>query len=347
MAREPIYVYSAKYTSPKTGKTVTKFYARFYSEDGIALKTKTLKATKAEKAGIEAKKLYDTSGLSRLGEDPFVLDYLLDCWTEESEYALRRGRRKKGPLAKDYISINAYLVKKHLLKPFKGVRMSKINIRLVEDIVATMEREGVPAKTINNAMSAFTTPFRDYCRKNDIPNPITNAQIKIDVEPKARGILTIEEMDKLIALEGFSPRVKAAILLGGLCGLRLGEAIAVYPEDIDREKGILHVQHNFIGSVGVKSPKNGKPREVPLLAVVLDELDLCMGLPHKKTPFIIFNEKNPERPIDRITVTRGFKTMLRKIGISEEEQKKRNLVFHGLRHHFVSRGLANGLSSVL
>jgi integrase len=357
MAREPIYVYSAKYTSPKTGKTVTKFYARFYSEDGIALKTKTLKATTAGKAGIEAKTLYETDGLARLGEDPLVLDYLLDCYTYDSEYVRRRSKREKGPLSHDYISISALIIKKHLTKPLKGIRMSKINIRLMEKIVDDMAKQGTSPKTINSVMTAFKIPFRDYCRKHNIPNPIINAKlVDKSKKPKERGILSIEEMDKLIALEGCSPRVKAAVLLGGLCGLRLGECRGIMPGDIDRKAGILHISHNFISSdfkeskgktseEKTKLPKNGKPRTVPLVDAVLTELDLCIALPHKDSDFILFNDASSERPIDNTTITNGFKRMLIEIGITEEERKKRNLVFHGLRHHYVSRGLASGLSS--
>jgi integrase len=115
--------------------------------------------------------------------------------------------------------------------------------------------------------------------------------------------------------------------------------------DIDKKAGIIHVSHNYIDSEGVKLPKNGLARDVPLIDEVWKELELCKAIPHPASRFILFNEAGKDRPIDKTTITIGFKRMLRTIGIPEAEQKKRNLLYHGLRHHYVSRGLARGLSA--
>lgn len=47
--------------------------------------------------------------------------------------------------------------------------------------------------------------------------------------------------------------------------------------------------------------------------------------------YIFFGKDGPERPMSRAAVIDNFKEALQNIGITEVEQQRRNLQFHGLR----------------
>jgi integrase len=109
-------------------------------------------------------------------------------------------------------------------------------------------------------------------------------------------------------------------------------------EDIDRVNKKIVVCHNVVfkseGVDGVKQTKSKKSREVPLPGIVLESIDVVQaGFPGK---FVIPNMAERKNPSDKSTFRRGFPRVLRAIGIDEAEQKRRNLVLHGLRHSYIT-----------
>jgi integrase len=71
-------------------------------------------------------------------------------------------------------------------------------------------------------------------------------------------------------------RYRVAVDLGSGCGLRQGEIFGASPDDLDRERRVLHVvrQVKIVGGQLVFAPlKVGKLREVPLPDVVAGCLD--------------------------------------------------------------------------
>jgi integrase len=97
-------------------------------------------------------------------------------------------------------------------------------------------------------------------------------------------------------------------------------------------------------SEGLKGPKWGSRREVSLPAFVADALRILKETAPEGCAFVIHNERSKEKPICTRTLQDGLYAMLDAIGIHEAERKSRNLVFHSLRHSFVTNGLESGLS---
>jgi integrase len=181
----------------------------------------------------------------------------------------------------------------------------------------------------------------DRARRLRIPDQLEHLQ-RVAERPRERGTLSLDEVAKIAALEGESPRIKTAMLLGALCGLRMGEVRGLMPED--RGQGVLAIRHNYVDDrEGAKDPKCGSSRRVPLPGVVDELLSLCEALAPKGSRFIIYNEKDITKPIDKNALERGFRRVLKEIGIDEDQRRARNLTFHGLRHTYVSITRAVGL----
>jgi integrase len=222
--------------------------------------------------------------------------------------------------------------------------MNQLTPGLIEEGITAMSKTGLGNRSINIAVQAVRVPVAYYARMQNIMNPLQNASKQEDLS-SPRGVLSSAEVGALIASQGEAPRIKAAVLLGALCGLRLGEVRGLQWEDIDFENSLLGVHHNIpSGENAVRNPKAGSERIIPMPKIVADALMLIQAMPDAEgSPFVIYNEKRKDRPATIAAIRSGFRRMLKNIGISKETQEERNLVFHGLRHTFVSLSRAAGI----
>jgi hypothetical protein len=85
-----------------------------------------------------------------------------------------------------------------------------------------------------------------------------------------RGVLTVEEAGALFARPWADGAAMAANLLSATTSMRQGEILAIRGGDIG--EAVLSVAHSWSAADGLKSPKNGEARKVPLLPEVRDAL---------------------------------------------------------------------------
>jgi integrase/recombinase XerD len=150
-----------------------------------------------------------------------------------------------------------------------------------------------------------------------LPRAPENTPIRRPVE-----LLTSDEVKALLrACPGRAPtgiRNRAMIALGWRGGLRLGEALALYPKDLDREAGTINVLR----------AKGGKQRTVGLdpaaFALVERWLDKRHDLGLNGRQLIICTLKG--EPLLQSYVRALMSRLGRKTGI------EKRVHFHGLRH---------------
>nr|WP_230391683.1 MULTISPECIES: tyrosine-type recombinase/integrase [unclassified Oceanispirochaeta] len=159
---------------------------------------------------------------------------------------------------------------------------------------------------------------------------------------KKRGILSDKEVDKLFSEGNWSNNEGAKLgnLLASQTGMRAGEIMALQIKDIKEDR--IHVTHSYAREEGgLKSTKTGEEREIPILPETRRLL-----LDHAKTypfneigpeSFIFYSSEKPGIPIGTETFLKRLKAALRSIGIKDDEQKARNLTFHGWRHYYARK----------
>jgi integrase len=355
-----------------SGKTV--FMARFLNSDGSVYRSLTLQGVKNRKeATLEAQKILNEGIVSRQ-EDPFIMDFLESFWKSGSDYVRERARGGV-ILSERYIEGSATIAKRRFERDFRGKRMSDLDKPLVDKAINRMQddlaakrlekarkakgsdltpqekgdiekmelssRAGM--RTIKIALQTLTVPVRWYCEQNDIKYYLQKVK-PIKVKYKERGTLSPAEVGKLLGVTDISPRIKASVLLGALCGLRLGETRGLQWEDVDFENGLITIRHNCpTGSDIIKAPKWDSVRIVPAPEEVLKALELVRAMPESSPSFVIYNQARKDAPIEEVSIPRGFHRMLERIGIDKTEREKRNLCYHGLRHTFVSLSRAGGV----
>jgi integrase len=120
--------------------------------------------------------------------------------------------------------------------------------------------------------------------------------------------------------------------------MRVGEVRGLHWEDIEGD--IINIQHNWQDDEGIKVPKCGSKRRVPLPDIVKRILTAIT-----REGNLIYGRK------DRKAMCNGyfrncFIRELEAIGITKADREERNLSFHSLRHTFITLNQAAGISDM-
>jgi integrase len=215
-------------------------------------------------------------------------------------------------------------------------------------------------------MQAMSVAVRYAISREELEkDPFKNIREAPDIR-KEKGVLTPGEVSAIIHAPVTDPRGRLAVLLGALCGLRLGEVRGLLWRDIGER--IIHICHNYIDADGLKAPKLGSSGTVPIPASVQVMIDTARNLAVHPGPdcFVMESLECPGKPYSKTFLEDCLTRELEAIGIPGawrikkdkdgkeikkpddyvDKQKQRNLTFHGLRHTFVTLGRLAGISDI-
>ena len=194
--------------------------------------------------------------------------------------------------------------------------------------------EKLSASYINKIMVAGLTALKWAFREGIVPNDVTAGLVRFSSAPEKRGVLEPQEAAAVFRAEWKDKRAYAGNLLSLTTGLRAGEVLAIRKSDVGDK--ILHVRHSWSTMDGLKSPKNGEARKVPLLPDVRDRLLELLGeTPHsgENDPFVFYGLL-ADRPMDQKILLGGLQAACKSVGIDAAE---RGIVFHSHRHFYAAR----------
>jgi integrase len=152
-----------------------------------------------------------------------------------------------------------------------------------------------------------------------------------------RGVLTVDEAGALFARPWADATAMAANLLSATTGMRQGEVLAIRGGDIG--EAVLNVAHSWSAEDGLKTPKNGETRKVPLLPEVrMALLAVLAGNPHTDISegerFVFWGASRDKPRYDGVFMLAALHGELERMGI---DWRGRNIVFHGWRHFYAAR----------
>ena len=264
-------------TARKRGKT---WEYRFETASIGGKRTQSSKGgflTKKEalEAGVLAKSEYDKTGTAFKPSEKSYSDYL-DEWIESY-----------GKLELSPSTMLSYKKKIKLhIKPDLG--KNKINALSHEQLQKFLQKkfdEGFSRNTLsimksilNNSLSYAVFPLK-YLNANPASNlkmPSKNAIPKNPTRTKIRYVIPKDKLDLILDRFPEGTTAHIPICLGYYCGLRHGEAFAIdIDNDIDFEKGILHLRHQLQSIDGfwtLINPKYNSIRDIDLNEKMLDLL---------------------------------------------------------------------------
>ena len=217
------------------------------------------------------------------------------------------------------------ILRLHLVPAFGELELSAIKPRLIEQYKGRKLQAGLAKKSINNHLTVLHKLLSVAEEWELVPFV---PKVKWLKAPKPEfDFLDFEEAERLVAAAG---EWETMIVVALKTGLRQGELLALRWEDVDLVRGRLLVRQSFVrGRFG--TPKNGKPREVPLSK---DTVQLLKSYRHLKGE-LVFCEAGGE-VLTKNMCRRPLYSACKRAGL-------RLLGWHVLRHTFASHLVMRGV----
>ncbi|EID85038.1 Site-specific recombinase XerD [Treponema sp. JC4] len=265
-----------------------------------------------------------------------LIPYLLEFWNFEKSEFIKRHLAYGHSMTKRHTDMMLGLVRNYW-QPYFGddITIQELDRTDLDDFFFYLHSEKeLKGGTVNKAINCGSRCMRWlYDNKRIESNPMAGVE-RFNAEELERGIPTESEVRQLLKVDWSNNAYKLAFKLGAFCGLRAGEISGLRVCDLDLESDLIHVRHSWSDVDGLKLPKNSDKRDLPI-----DHQTLVQLYAQAKTnpqfsdlSYVFFSPVKPEQPYWPSYYVDGLYEALEKIGVSQEQRKERNIVFHSLRH---------------
>lgn len=259
-------------------------------------------------------------------------EFLEEFWDYEASPYVREKLAHGHSIGKRHCYESMGRLNRYWEPAFEGRTLNSIDRQDLKSFSLKLAKVGLAPATINKIVAVGTTALVWAYRERMIAADPTEGLISFSGEKKKRGVLTPLEAQTLFSHTWKDERAYVGNLLACTTGLRLGEIIALKMDNI--EDRVLNVRHSWSDLDGLKCPKNGETRRVPLLPEVRDALlSLAKKNPHGLGGFIFYGMYK-DKPVVPSVLLKGLQNALGEIGI---DAKKRGIVFHSHRHYWAAR----------
>lgn len=187
-------------------------------------------------------------------------------------------------------------------------------------LLGMVEEHGYSTSYLNQCASALKFFYRRVC-----PGVLDTDQLpRYRRQRRLPAVLSRREVAAVLE-EVDSPRYRAILTLTYAAGLRVSEVVRLRPEDLDPERGLLHVRQG----------KGRKDRMVMLSDVALSEVRAYREL--DSSPRWLFPGARPGHHLRKRAVQRAFARARDAAGIEKA------VGIHALRHSFATHLLERGV----
>lgn len=221
-----------------------------------------------------------------------------------------------------------------LLPEFGRVKLAEVTRNDLQDLVDQLVAVGLNASTVGVTLLPLRAIYKRAMARGEVAvNPTTGLEM-----PAVRGgrdrIATPDECARL--LDALQPADRPIWATAMYAGLRRGELMALRVEDVDLAAGVISVCRGWDTSEGVILPKSGKPRRVPIAAVLRAHFAqqlLTLG----RSEGLIFgtSDVSPFSP----------SPVRERAGVAWQATGLDGLTLHECRHTFASLMIAAGVNA--
>jgi integrase len=252
-------------------------------------------------------------------------DFLMDFWDYEKSAYIKDRLSHGHSIGWNYCGINGRYILNYWLSAFKG-RM-----------LASITRNDLKSFSLSIPADKSASYKNGILNAGLIPADIAKDFERYSGKAARWGVLTVEEARTLFAKPWADGAAMAASLLAATTGMRQGEVLTIRGGDIGG--GVLNVVHSWSVADGLKSPKNGEARRVPLLPEVRDALlSQLAANPHTDIPeaerFVFWGLASEKPRYDGGFMLAALHAELDVQGI---DWRSRGVCFHSWRHFYAVR----------
>lgn len=221
---------------------------------------------------------------------------------------------------------DAWYYAKHLEPRFGKKSMNTISPIDIERMKKELRENGYAPATIKHQIAILRRLF-NLARKWNLyegKNPVESVEMP-KIDNQITEFLKDDEVDRLLkVLEVWPYEESSALIKFALfSGFRKGEILRLAWEDVNFEQGMITL----------RDPKGGKTQTIPISTQALDVLK---GL-RKSSPHVFPGQEGKQKA----TFRKPWDKIRKAAGLPD------NFRFHGLRHHFASTLVSNGVDLIV
>ncbi|MDR1445579.1 MAG: integrase, partial [Treponema sp.] len=196
-------------------------------------------------------------------------DFLTDFWDYEKSAYIKDRLLHGHSIGRNYCGINGRHILNYWVSTFKGRTLASITRNELKSFSLSLPVDK-SASYKNSILNAGLIPLGWAYEEGMIPADIAKDFERYSGKAGRREVLTVEDAGALFSKPWADGAAMAGNLLAATTGMRQGEVLAIRGGDIG--EGVLNVAHSWSAADGLKSPKNGEARRVPLLPEVREAL---------------------------------------------------------------------------
>lgn len=293
-------------------------------------------------SGLEARGLVRSYVLPGDGADIGAVDYALDFWTRgKSRYLAEQGRAGKVP-GTQVLEAHRSAIRRHWADVLDGKLLSDVTKSDLDCVLDRLSGLDLSFHSKNKVMESMTKPLGYAYREGLMREDLSRRWVRFKGSYRRREVFPPEIKDALFRREWKDGRAKLAFMLSMTTGMRCGEILALRGDDLDMEKGRIHVRHSWSAKDGLKSTKNGDERDAvcPIPALMAALANRLAMNPHGGKNRFVFWGNLPEKPVDGKTFLIALRKELEGLGLSPEDAARYE--FHSCRHDFITTMVHGG-----
>ena len=240
----------------------------------------------------------------------------------------------------------ARVVRVHISPALGRIKLKALAPAHVQGFYRAKLDEGLASSSVHTIHSVLHTALKRAVKLELVPR---NAAAAVDPpRPRPKEIRPLDAAQaKALLSAARGDRLEAVYVLAVTAGLRISELLALKWEDVDLERGVLHVRRTLSAADSgptFTTPKSGKGRGIKLTGQAVDALKrhratqneerLRLGSMWEDWGLLFCAERGT--PSSRRTLTRcSFKPLLKRAGLPD-------IRFHDLRHTCATLLLSRG-----
>lgn len=242
--------------------------------------------------------------------------------------------RRGGHYSKDLANTNRHNVQKYLIPYFGPKVLEEITPAMVNNwLLGLPKKYGVTPQTASKQLCMLRQMLAVAVFEGLIDdNPASDVKPLV-AKPTDRGCYTTEQIRRLFSEPWNDVLCEYACRLSSLTGMRVGEVQGLTWDCLHDDW--ISLKHSWAKKEGLKCPKNGRSRVVP---IPFEFAEMLRTIPPVSDLIFTFNGENP---ISERTILSRLHERMEVVGI---DWKKDKLGFHSFRHYFNTRLIAKDVS---
>lgn len=228
---------------------------------------------------------------------------------------------------------------------FKNIKIEDITVLHIETWLSSLKKKGFSNTTINIYLGDLKLIMKEAHRMGLIKNNPGLLVKSLANDAKEKSTLTEQEVKLLFdknTIESIwsNKYIYYMNLIASQTGMRMAEIQALKEENIKEDH--IYVKYSWERNFGLKCPKNGKSRIVPISQDLY--LDIKNFIKKESTgKEFIFSKEIGGAPLTHTFIHYNSKNAFEKIVITKNVKDTRNITFHSWRHFYNTQLIKKGV----